>query len=369
VTAELGILGGGQLGCLLHRAATAEGLTVRIADPDPESPARHLPGYAEASDWSRAVEVLGATCAVVTWEREDLDPEALAALRVPVRPSPPVLATTQDRLGYKRLVERLGIATAQWVDAAGPDATDTVIDRLGLPVMVKARRGGFDGRGQVLARDRAELQGALERFADCGAIAERLVPFDDEFAALVTRGHDGEIVHYPLVRTCQHAGQLAWALAPHPREAQLVAWARGVAEAIVAALDHVGTLAVECFRCGDEALVNEIAPRVHNSGHWTIEGCSVDQFTNHVLAVSGRALREPAARGVSLLRNCIGRMPAAVDTPGATLHDYGKRPRPGRKVGHLTVVARDAEELAARIHHLPGTLRVDESDAFGRPAR
>ena len=355
---HLGIIGGGQLGCLLHRAATALDIPVRIADPDPDAPGGRLPGATAVADWPAAMAAVADGAKVITWEREDLDATALAPWQDKVRPSCAVLQGTQDRLGYKQALADCDIATAPWVAAQAGD-TDAVLAQLDLPVMVKARRGGFDGRGQVIARDRETLTAALETYASCGAIVEALMPFDDEFAALLTRGADGQIVHYPLVWTYQHEGQLAWALAPHPREAQLAAWIRPAAERLVQHLDHVGTLAVECFRLGDKAVVNEIAPRVHNSGHWTIEGCTADQFANHVRAVWGLPLVTPEPTGVSLLRNCIGTMPSfdGADSSDIAIHDYGKQDRPKRKVGHVTVVAPDLPALIKRVDDLPAQLQ------------
>ena len=207
----------------------------------------------------------------------------------------------------------------------------------------------FGERFTLLSRE--ELRAAVDQYRAVGCIVEALIPFDDECATLVARGLDGALAHWPLVLTCQHGGQLAWALAPHPQESLLTEQARAMAAAIAGALDHCGVLAVEFFRCGSRLLANEIAPRVHNSGHWTIEGATCCQFENHVRAVLGLPLGATAMHGSSLLLNCIGRMPdraRALAIPGLHLHDYGKRPRAARKVGHLTLVGPSAE-LRARL--------------------
>jgi len=354
---HLGIIGGGQLGSMLQQAALELGIPVRISDPEPTAPGRQLAGGLPAEDWAEAARLVAEGARAVTWEREDLDPDDLARLAVEVWPRPSLLANLRERLGHKLSLGACDIATAPWAVARDGGCVERVLETLSLPLMVKARRGGFDGRGQELVREREALGAALERFRECGSICESLIDFDDEFAVLLTRGRDGEQVHYPLVFTHQEHGQLAWAVAPHPLSAQLESWARPMARKLADHLEHVGTLAVECFRRGDELLVNEIAPRVHNSGHWTIEGCSTSQFANHVRAVCGLALVEPVATGVCLMRNCIGSMPAVEAHTGRYCHDYGKRPRPGRKVGHINLVAADYEELWDRIQELPAELR------------
>ena len=356
MSASLGILGGGQLGCLLDRAARDLGLDVRITDPDPGAPALALPGYRPAADWGLAVQLLAASCDIVTWEREDLSLAALAAAGTRLCPTTSVLGHCQDRLEQKRLFDDLGLPTATWLPASEPGHAGAVARLLGLPLMVKARRGGFDGRGQVMVRDQDELAAAIARFAPTGAIAERVVDYDDEFALLLTRGADGRVVHYPAVWTHQRAGQLDWALAPHPQAAGLEAWGRPLAARLASRLGHVGTLALECFRCGDRLLVNEVAPRVHNSGHWTIEGCTTSQFANHVRAVCRLPVLDPEPNGVCLLLNCIGTMPPPTAIPGLSRHDYRKLPRPRRKVGHLTLVAEDHRRLLERVAALPPAL-------------
>lgn len=356
MTTTIGILGGGQLGCMLHAAACDLGLRPIIADPDPDCPGAALPGAILVEDWRAAAAHLGEVAITVTWEREDLPLDALAAAGPALRPSVAGLARIQDRGEQKALLDELGLPTAAWRPADRVEDADTIARELGLPLMVKARRGGFDGRGQRVARDRAQLVAAIGTFAPVGAIAERLIPFDDEFAALVTRGADGRVVHYPLVWTRQHRGQLSWAIAPHPRAAALAAWAQDTAAAIAERLDHVGTLAVECFRRGDAAVVNELAPRVHNSGHWTIEGCAASQFENHLRAICDLPLIEPKVLGSCLMVNCIGTMPPPERCRGWARHDYRKQARPGRKVGHLTLRADDLGELLRRARRLDGVL-------------
>jgi 5-(carboxyamino)imidazole ribonucleotide synthase len=352
---HLGIIGGGQLGLMLAQAADELGVVVWLADRVPDAPAARRSEFRLVQSWGEAVQVLTPGAQAVTWDREDVPLDALhnAAGLVP---SAAALAAVQDRLAQKQLLDAIGLPTAPWIAAANASDAGQVIAAIGLPVMVKARRGGFDGRGQMVARDRASLEAALDRFAQSGCIVESLIPFDDECAVLVTRSADDDLRHYPMVWTYQDDGQLSWAMAPHPRESALGTVLRPMIARLVRKLNYVGTLAMECFRCGDTVLVNEIAPRVHNSGHWTIEGCVSSQFSNHVRAACGLPLGDTALRQHCLMLNCIGTMPEQIERPGVTWHDYGKKPRPGRKVGHLTVVGRDAAELQERVAALPPDL-------------
>lgn len=351
----LGILGGGQLAWMLAAAAERLSVAVRCCDLRADVPAATCRGFQQVDTWRAAVDLLAAGTDAITWEREDL-PAADLRAAPSLHPHAGVVDALQDRVDQKTTFDRHAIPTAPWCPADGPADAERVIAEIGLPVMVKARRGGFDGRGQAMARDRGDLDAALTRFAGTGAMVERLVPFDDEFAVLATRGAGG-IVHYPVVWTHQEDGQLSWARAPHPRAAQLAAWARPVIERLLVGIDHRGTLAMECFRCGDEAVVNEVAPRVHNSGHWSIEGCAASQFDNHVRAVMGLELAPPAPHGHCLLLNAIGDMPADPALPGVHVHAYGKAARPGRKVGHLTLHAADPEALERCWDRLPASLR------------
>lgn len=358
---HLGILGGGQLGRLLALAAHRLGVEVRVLDPDPTAPAATVARTLQAPfDDAGAVAWLADGAAAVTWEREDIPTATLAAAaaRARVWPDPSVLERTQDRAAQKRLIAGLGLPTAPWVEIA-PDATTPPPLPFAFPVVVKARRGGFDGRGQRIARDAAGLAAAIADFARSGAIIEPLVRFDDEVAALTARRANGEQRTWAPVLTRQVDGQLASAEAPHPEHARIGARAATIASTLAEALDHVGVLAVECFRCGDELIVNELAPRVHNSGHWTPEGSACGQFEQHVRAVLGLPLGDCRSLGVAGLVNCVGALPDLANVlavPGASLTVYGKRARPGRKLGHVTVVAPDADAMrsalaAIRAHH------------------
>lgn len=358
MSGHLGILGGGQLGRMLALAAHRLGVAVRVLDPDPASPTaavaptRCAPwGNRDALDW------LADGAAAITWEREDVPLAALEylATRAAVRPRASVLRRVQDRALQKQLLRGLGLETAPWIEVGPGEEPDGAAETFGFPAVVKARRGGFDGRGQRVVRDRAELRVACAAFRSSGAIVEPLVDFDDEVAVLAVRGTDGAVRTWAPVLTRQVDGQLAVAEAPHPEWARVGHAPREIATRLAHALDHVGVLAVECFRIGDRLLVNELAPRVHNSGHWTPEGSVCGQFEQHVRAVLGLPLGDCRSLGSAALLNCVGQLPDAatvLGVPGATLTVYGKHPRPGRKLGHISLVAPGREELHAALSRL-----------------
>jgi 5-(carboxyamino)imidazole ribonucleotide synthase len=348
---RIGILGGGQLGLMLANAAKTLGIEVLVADPDPHAPASRLGCFKRVAHWAQAVQVLEERCDILTWEREDIPLDLLSALPEGRVASLAALRETQDRWAQKKLYDALQLPTAAWLLVDGPADASRVMAQLGLPVVIKARTGGFDGRGTIVARNGSELLAGLHRCADGGAIVERFVPFDDEVAITVVRGTDGRVESYDPVLTTQHGGQLAWAVAPHPLAAQVAALARRIAETLVQELGYVGAFSVEFFRCGTELIINEVAPRVHNSAHWTIDAAETSQFANHVLAVAGQPLRPAASRGCALLLNCLGEMlqplPATPAEAHYFIHDYGKKSRPRRKVGHCTLVTTEASLLPA----------------------
>jgi 5-(carboxyamino)imidazole ribonucleotide synthase len=230
-------------------------------------------------------------------------------------------------------------------------------DRLGLPAVLKTRHGGYDGRGQAVLRTAAHLDAAWSALGGVPLILEELVPFDRELSVLAVRGVDGTVACWPLVENQHRDGILRVSRAPAPHvSAETSEAAQRIASALLTDLDHVGVLAVELFEVGGRLLANELAPRVHNSGHWTIEGAVTSQFENHVRAVLALPLGETGGRGVSAMVNCIGALPDASSVlaiTGAHLHDYGKEPRPGRKLGHVTIIADSDAELDARLAQLP----------------
>jgi 5-(carboxyamino)imidazole ribonucleotide synthase len=346
-TARLGIIGGGQLGRMLALAAAPMGVRCLVLEPTPDAPARVAAEVlAAAYDDEKTLAELARRCDVVTVELEGVPVDALAWLadRVPVRPGPEAVAIAQDRLAEKRSFGALGIRTApfsRWPDAPDPG-----------PWFVKARRGGFDGRGQVAADRPETLAAAATALGTEDLIVEGVVDFSRELAILIARGMDGMTRAWPLTETTHRGGILYSARAPAAGARERQAEAEAVARAVADDLGYVGVLAVELFDTGDGLVANEWAPRVHNSGHWTIEGSVTSQFTQHVRAVLGWPLGDTAVTGNAVTLNCIGALPdaaAVLAVPGASLHVYGKEPRSGRKVGHVTVVAPDADALDHRL--------------------
>ena len=343
---RLGILGGGQLARMLALAAHPLGVDCVVVEPAPDPPAGPVAQViAAAYDDPAALAVL-ATCDVVTVELEGVPPAALAWLaeRVPVRPNPDAITTSADRLLEKRLLRRLGIATAPFDDEV-----------TGAPAIVKSRRGGFDGRGNRLARTDDALAAARAELPD--PIVEGIVRFERELSIVAARGVDGETRCWPLVENQHEHGILRRTLAPAPFGDDTARRALGeqavdLAHRVLEALDYVGVLAIELFEHDGRLVANELAPRVHNSGHWSMDGAVTGQFEQHVRAVCGLPLGDPSALGVTAMLNAVGGLPdrsTVLAVPGTHLHVYGKSARPGRKLGHVNVTAPDDAELACRL--------------------
>lgn len=357
----LGILGGGQLGRMLGQAALPLGIRCRFMDPDPCAVAGAVgemisASYADAA----AQERLASGCAAVTWEFENVALAAVTALaaQVPVRPGVQALATKQDRLDEKRFFQSLGIATAPFAPVSSRAELAAAVATIGLPAVLKTRRDGYDGKGQRVLRTPADLDTAWAALGDCPLILEGFIAFVRECSLVAVRADTGEIRAWPLVENEHRGGILHKSVAPAPHSWVVQAQAEAAARLVLERLDYVGVLTIEFFQDGDRLLANEFAPRVHNSGHWTIEGAVTSQFANHVRAVMGLPLGITAARGHAAMINLIGQMPdvpALLAIPGVQLHDYGKKPRPGRKLGHVTIVHDDASrcaELTAAVENL-----------------
>ncbi len=362
---RLGILGGGQLGRMLALAGHGLGVESVCLDPDPDASCGQVAAQVIGRfDDLAAAARLAARVDLVTYEFESV-PAATArwlAERRPVFPSVGALAAAQDRLAEKRLLEALGIPAAAY--AVVDSAADLVaaIERVGLPARLKARRLGYDGKGQARLCGRPDVAPAWAAVGAVPAILEREVPFRRELSVLAARGVDGSTVCYPLVENRHHDGVLRWSLAPAPGLTPATQeMGESIARRLLDELDYVGVLAVECFEVEDGLLVNELAPRVHNSGHWTIEAAETSQFANHLRAGLGWALGPAAVPGWAAMLNCLGTVPdrrRVQGVPGCHLHAYGKEPRPGRKLGHVTVVAADPGALAARLRSLAAVIPV-----------
>jgi 5-(carboxyamino)imidazole ribonucleotide synthase len=345
------VLGGGQLGRMLGEAAKALDVRVRFLDPSADATARavgplvvgELDDLASVDDVAR-----GATVVTYEWEGVPADTARVAATQAPVRPGPRALEVAQDRLLEKQTFERLGIAVAPHAAVDDREGLGAAIDAIGTPALLKTRRGGYDGKGQVRLESAADADTAWAALSGVPLLLEGLVPFTRELSVLAVRGLDGDTKCWPLVENEHRDGILRVSRAPAPNlTTELQSAGASIAARLLDDLEYVGVLAVELFEHDDMLVANELAPRVHNSGHWTIEGAETSQFENHLRAILGMPLGSTEMRGHAGMVNCIGTMPdpAAVSAiDGTFLHDYEKAPRPGRKLGHITVVADTAEQ-------------------------
>ena len=346
----IGVLGSGQLGRMLSLAAARLGLKTHIFCPE-SGPAFDVCAARTraAYDDDAALSSFAASVKLVTYEFENVPAHTAAflAARVPVHPNPFALETAQDRLVEKTFINGLGIATAPFAPVDDLAGLVAALDRLGRPAILKTRRMGYDGKGQAMIRPGDDPAVALAAMGGRAAILEGFVPFTREVSVVAARGRDGGVAAFDLNEN-EHANHiLSVTRAPAAVAPATAAAAMDIARRIADALDYVGVIAVEMFvvvENGVERLVvNEIAPRVHNSGHWTIDGAQTSQFEQHVRAVAGMPLGSPRIRGRVEMRNLIGAdaldWRALMAEPGVYLHLYGKHEaRPGRKMGHLTRV-------------------------------
>ncbi len=344
---RIGIIGAGQLGQMLGFAAAEIGLECEFLDPSDSPPAVDCGHVIRAPfDSHTALETLAANCDIITYEFENVPVEALSAIggRVPIYPPTDALRHAQDRLAEKRLFESLDIPLPGYAVVDCRDDIDEAIDALGLPIVIKTRRFGYDGKGQFVLRDASQADEAWHALGDSALIAEQWVPFEFEVSVIGVRSTAGEVGVYPLTRNEHRDGILHTSCAP-VEAPELAALGGSYMQRLLGHLDYVGVLALELFVADGKLLANEFAPRVHNSGHWTIEGAETSQFVNHLLAVCGRQPGPTAVRGHAGMLNLIGEIPtAARELQHGELHDYGKTARPGRKLGHVTVVADTARE-------------------------
>lgn len=359
----VGILGGGQLGRMLALAGTPLGLRFRFLDPSPDPPVQGLGQVVRAQyDDAAALEAFRDGLDLVTYEFENVPAAAVEMLAPTVSVLPPAAAlhVAQDRLTEKETFRRLGVKTAPFHPVDTRAELDRGIEALGLPCVLKTRRLGYDGKGQRVLREAAEVDSSWEELGGVPLLLEGFVPFTRELSVIGVRGRDGNTAFYPLTENKHQDGILRTSRAPIPgfdpaRQQE----GQEIAGRILDTLDYVGVLAVELFDTPEGLLANEIAPRVHNSGHWTQDGAVTSQFENHLRAVLGLPLGSPEARGWSAMINLIGTLPPRrpiLELPGTHLHLYDKEPRPGRKLGHVNVVAESPEALAQRLEMLEGVL-------------
>ncbi len=360
----LGVLGGGQLGRMFTAEARRMGYHVIVVDPAPDAPAGQIADRQIVRAWTdmEAITELAESCRAVTTEFENVPADVLRALaaHVPVRPRAEAVAPTQDRIDEKTFLNAAGAATVHWAPARTAEEASDAWDQLGgATAVLKTARMGYDGKGQAVVESRAQLADAWQAFGGRPCILEHRVALDRELSVMVARGTDGATATWPAGENVHRHGILHSTVVPAMVTDDIVQEARRIARTIVTALDYVGVMGVEFFLTrGGELLVNELAPRPHNSGHWTLDASATSQFEQQVRTLAELPLGETSLLSPIAMVNLLGDLWAdgvappwerALAVPGVRLHLYGKKePRPGRKMGHLTAVAADAETALAR---------------------
>jgi 5-(carboxyamino)imidazole ribonucleotide synthase len=358
----VGILGGGQLARMLALSGAPLGLRFLVMDTVADACAGQFAPLI-VGDWrdEGALAEFASKVDVATFDFENVPAESAQWLseRVSVFPNPRALAIAQDRLAEKTLFRELDIPVPDFVAIASRAELDAAVARIGTPSILKTRRLGYDGKGQFRLKTPGDVDAAWAALGaqatTVGLILEAFVPFERELSVVAVRGRDGEFRAWPLTENWHVDGVLSASLAPAHADAALAERAHGHARRLAEALDYVGVFALELFYRDGELLANELAPRVHNSGHWTIEGSETSQFQNHLRAVLGLPLGDTRMVGRACMLNWIGAMPDATPVlaePGGHWHDYGKSPRAGRKVGHATLRADDPAALADALERI-----------------
>jgi 5-(carboxyamino)imidazole ribonucleotide synthase len=352
---RVGIIGAGQLGQMLGFAGKRLDLEFTFLDPAPDPPARVTgPVICLPFDDDDGLEQLASDADVLTYEFENVPVEALAKVadKVTVYPPAAALEHAQDRIREKNLFESLDIPVAAYALIGSEDDVRAAAASIGLPLVLKTRRLGYDGKGQVLVRDRSEISSAYAALQGRSLIAEEWIAFDREVSAIGVRNASGDIRNYPITENVHRDGILRTSRAPAASE-KIAALGRQYLTRLLEHLNYVGVLALEFFVLGDRLFANEFAPRVHNSGHWTIEGAATSQFENHLRAILDMPLGDTSPVGHAGMINLIGQMPESWDKTGrGHLHDYGKSPRPGRKLGHVTILANSALERDRQLNKI-----------------
>jgi 5-(carboxyamino)imidazole ribonucleotide synthase len=357
----VGIVGAGQLGRMLALAGYPLGLDFLFLDPAADAPAGQVaPVLTGAFTDNRLLAELSKRSEVLTFDWENISVDALRALKGDTRIAPPIpaLATAQDRVSEKKLFERLKIPTTRWMAVSSRPQLLRAMRDVGLPAVIKTRRLGYDGKGQAVVRTDEDAERAWEQLGAAPLLYEELIPFDCEVSIIGARSPRGEVAVYPLNGNVHSQGILRLTRAPYgpPRWQRLAA---GYLEKVLTHFRYTGILTIEFFVRGGKLIANEMAPRVHNSGHWTIEGAATSQFENHLRAILNLPLGSTRPLGFSAMLNLIGTLPARQDILAGGelhLHDYGKQPRPGRKLGHCTLVEASAATRDRRARRLLGQL-------------
>jgi 5-(carboxyamino)imidazole ribonucleotide synthase len=356
---RVGVMGAGQLGQMLAIAAPRVGCTMRFISPDPSAPAGLIAELIVADyENDAALAHFAEGLDVVTYEFESIPAQPVRSIekQIPVRPSTKILEIAQDRAFEKRCFERLGIPTAPFEVVETMREAREAVERLGVPAVLKTRRMGYDGKGQGVIQRRDDLAVAWIKTNGAPAIVEKFVKFRRELSIIAVRSTTGETAFYPLVENHHDDGILRFSLAPAPaiqdatqREAE------DYATRIMADLDYAGVLALELFETEEGLVANEMAPRVHNTGHWTIEAADTSQFENHLRAICGMPLGSTEMTGAAGMVNVIGREPDVErlrTVADVHVHMYGKSPAPRRKLGHITVTADDLAGVRAKVGEL-----------------
>lgn len=365
----IGILGGGQLARMLALAGAPLGLRFLVVDSSIDACAAQVAPLLRA-DWRDfdALADFAKRIDVATFDFENVpaDTAHWLAERTQVFPNPSALSISQDRLAEKTLFRQIDLDTPAFAAIDSRDDLARAVDEIGVPSILKTRRLGYDGKGQFRLRSGDDIDAAWQALGGAPSILEAFVPFDRELSVIAVRARNGEFRAYPLTQNWHADGILSASLAPAPDSEALAPLAFAHARRVAEELDYVGTFALELFVKDGRLLGNEMAPRVHNSGHWTIEGAPSSQFENHVRAVCGLPLGDTSALGVSVMLNWIGELPSAqavLAEPRAHWHDYGKAPRAGRKVGHATLRADTPEEMIERLTRIAQALAREEQSA------
>jgi 5-(carboxyamino)imidazole ribonucleotide synthase len=360
---KVGIVGGGQLARMMALAGYPLGLEFLALDPNERASAGQvapiLPG--NFADVER-LRMLAQGVHVMTFDLENVPATVLEQIdATPLYPPVEALATCQDRLNEKQLFESLGITTAAYRTVNELDELLAAVGEIGTPCVLKTRRLGYDGRGQRVLRSEDDVEPAWQALRGVPLLLEQYMEFEREVSVIGVRGRDGEVRIWPLTENLHHDGILVRSLAPLD-DAGLTTAAEKHLTQVMTRFDYVGVLTIEFFVCQGALVANEMAPRVHNSGHWTIEGAETSQFENHLRAILGWPLGDTGARGASAMLNLIGIMPhleSMLAVEGAHVHSYGKSARPGRKLGHCTVVGATPAERDARLARLQAHLAQD----------
>lgn len=349
----IGILGGGQLGRMLAMAAARLGFRVHVYDPDPLAPARDTAARSTTAVWddAEALRAFATSVDIVTYEFENVPAASLDLIEslVPIRPGRQALAVSQDRFDEKTWLNEIGLETAPFAPVDDEASLAQALAVIGMPAVLKTRRLGYDGKGQARIADRHDAPAALDRMRGAPAILEGFIAFEREISVIAARGADDRTAFFDPGENLHRNGILATTRVPAAIDRATRERAFGIAGTILAALDYLGVIGIELFVAGDRLIVNEIAPRVHNSGHWTEAGALIDQFEQHIRAISGWPLVDPVRHSDVEMENLIGhdidRVAEIAAETGAKLHLYGKaETRPGRKMGHVTRILGPARD-------------------------